>query len=308
MPDLWQGQRVLSIANLKGGVGKSTTAMMLADTLSLHHRLRVLLLDLDAQGNVSRMFLGNRTLEEQRTAGHTLTRWVNSIANRGPNELFPCLISGASGLADLRGTQAPGVRRGSVDLLAASPEMRFAELEFDHKRHDGENPHAPRIAMASELKDGIRTLGVGIDLVIFDCPPGFTTLAQAALSISDAIISPMHVELLSLWSVQAFRKYGLVETLKCWRPEAHRILYTRVKRQGASEEKAQIRKRARDDGFHPFATDIRDVSHAHKWTHRPAFDSFETFSRKYGPVAGDVKKLGNEAAQFIVSATASAEA
>jgi cellulose biosynthesis protein BcsQ len=307
MPALWEGQRILSIANLKGGVGKSTTAMMLADTFSLHHRLRVLLLDLDAQGNASRMLLGNKALEEHSSAGRTLTRWVNSISMRGSNELFRFLIPGASGLSELRNPQPLGPRLGSVDLLAASPELRFAELDFDHRRHDGENKHAPRVAMAAELQDGISTLGTGIDLVIFDCPPGFTTLAQAALSISDAIISPLHVELLSLWSVQAFRRHGLVETLNIWRPEAHRILYTRVKRQGATEQKAILRKRARDDGFQPFSTDIKDVSHAHKWTHRPAFDSYETFSRKYGPVAGDVKKLGTEAAEFIKSATPTAE-
>ena len=59
----------IAIAHLKGGVGKSTTTLFLAEQWSLKHKKRVLVIDLDPQSNVSYMLLSRRKVEEWG-AGH----------------------------------------------------------------------------------------------------------------------------------------------------------------------------------------------------------------------------------------------
>jgi cellulose biosynthesis protein BcsQ len=67
----------VAIANLKGGVGKSTTTVLLAETLALFHRQRVLVIDLDPQSNTSYMLLSRAGVEiaerQQKTLMHFLT-------------------------------------------------------------------------------------------------------------------------------------------------------------------------------------------------------------------------------------------
>ena len=69
----------VAVANMKGGVGKSTSTMMIADALSLHHGKRVLIIDCDPQSNVSQMILSFPGLENARAANATLTHWVESF-------------------------------------------------------------------------------------------------------------------------------------------------------------------------------------------------------------------------------------
>ncbi|MEL6474743.1 MAG: ParA family protein, partial [Pseudomonadota bacterium] len=130
------------------------------------------------------------------------------------------------------------------------------------------------------------------DYVIIDCPPAFSTLTQAALSLADLIISPVLEEPLSAWSVVAFRDFGMKQSLNAWRPELHRILFTRVSRRGANEERIAIRNDLRTAGFEAFPVGIREASDAHRWAKRIAPDSTRSFSNKYGREKANVEDLG----------------
>ena len=296
----WNGRRALAVANLKGGVGKSTTAMMIADALSLEHSVRVLLVDLDAQANTSRMILSFRGLKDMAEAGKTLTNWVERLPTNPTSELFSYVAWEVSGLAELKPGRTNRQRpKGSLALAAATPHLRFAELAFDHAHFSKPDPDAPRRRMAERLDAGLKSLAEGCDLVIFDCPPGFTTLAQAALSISDAIISPMFEEQLSVWSLLAFRDFGMDQTLHVWNPARHRVLFTRVGNRGAAEERATARADVTNAGFRKLKSFIRETSQSHRWSGRPAPDSFTPFNSKYGPAKSDVRSLADEVVEFI---------
>lgn len=298
----WAGRRVLSIANLKGGVGKSTTAMMIADALSYEHDVRVLLIDLDAQANTSRMILSFRGLRDADNSKKTLTRWIELLPRSQSNDLYSFVNWEVSGLAELR--PAANRRRqirGSLAIAAATPELRFAEMAFDHTHFSKPDPDAPRRRMTERLDAGLQSLAEGCDLVIFDCPPGFTTLAQAALSLSDAVVSPMFEEQLSLWSLIAFRDFGMDQTLKCWDPARHRVLFTRVSNRGASEERATARSDTVNAQFRRFRSFVRETSQSHRWSGRSAPDSYTAFNSKYGAAKGDVRALGDEVVKFIQS-------
>ena len=57
----------------------------------------------------------------------------------------------------------------------------------------------------------MRTVRTMFDVAIFDCPPGFSTLAQSAFVNSDIILSPLNVDRVSLWSLRTFWEQGLDE-------------------------------------------------------------------------------------------------
>ena len=155
--------------------------------------------------------------------------------------------------------------------------------------------------MRESLQLGLKNLGNAYDYVIFDCPPGFTTLAQAALCIADGIITPIFDDPVSVWSLKAFRDYGLKEELGVWRREAHRVIYTRVQEKGGASEKIALRQDVNLSGFHVLKTSIKDTVEALRWSQRTAPDNFRTFKDKYGPAASSVEQLGSDVAAFAKS-------
>lgn len=210
----WTGKRALSIANLKGGVGKSTTTMMVADALSLNWSVRVLVVDPDAQANASQMLLSFKGLQIARTSGVTLTDWVDSLVEGSDSKFYTYVKSGISGLTELSPqNMSQHGKSGSLSIVPSTPELRFSELAFDHRNYSRQDSAASTLVMTSHLRSAIESLAQSVDLVIFDCPPGFTTLTQAALNISDAIISPTLEEPIGAWSLKAFRDFGLRDTL-----------------------------------------------------------------------------------------------
>jgi cellulose biosynthesis protein BcsQ len=288
---------------MKGGVGKSTTTMMIADTIALHQGLQCLVVDLDPQANSSQMIMSYEGLKHAADASKTLTKWMKDLGQGLRGDFFDAVRPDVCGIDEVRNARAfrwgSARRTGDIAIVPATPELRFAELAFDHRTYDPSDPSKPRRELQKALRAGLRSLGTTYDLVVFDCPPGFTTLAQGALSIADAIISPMLEDPVSLWSLVSFRDFGLKETLGVWEPERHKVLYTRVRSAGANGERAAVRNDLRKAGFTAIPVHIRDVAQAIRWTQRPAHDSFETFARKYGPARIEVEHLGKSICDFV---------
>ncbi len=304
MPKPWNGLKTLAVATLKGGVGKSTTTMMLADTLATHHGLQVLIVDLDAQANASQMILGFAGLKRAKSANKTLTSWVQALARQEREDFFESITPDVCGIEEVRARRSFGwnsnKERGDTAIVAATPELRFAEMDYDQRRFESTRPNASRISMTASLRKGIASLGRAYDLVIFDCPPGFTTLAQSAIGMADAIISPMFEDPVTLWSLISFRDFGLKQTLDVWDRERHRVLFTRVSSSGARDQRAKVRDDTRAE-FLVLPVHIRNLSQAVSWSERPDPTSHDRFSSKYGSGRQEVIELGNHVVSFIAA-------
>jgi chromosome partitioning protein len=151
-------RKIICIANQKGGVGKTTTAINLAASLAAAEQ-KTLLIDCDSQGNA--------------TSGVGIDKSIISKKN-----LYHSLI-GKFPLKDvIIGTQLPllDVVPANQDLIGI--EIEFVALENREKR----------------LRNLLNTLDMAYDFVIIDCPPSLGFLTINALVASDSLIIPLQCE------------------------------------------------------------------------------------------------------------------
>lgn len=153
--------KVIAIANQKGGVGKTTTAVNLATALG-QHKNKVLLVDLDPQGNAtSGMGLNKR--DAQKTAYHLMVQ----------DEPIETIIRASN--------------YKNVDLIPGSISLAGGEIELvdlDDRVY--------------RLKSALMAIKDNYDYILIDCPPSLGLLTLNALTASHSFIIPIQCEYYAL--------------------------------------------------------------------------------------------------------------
>ena len=158
--------RVISIINLKGGVGKTFTAANMAHILNFGHGKSVLLVDNDKQGNLSKLFSAYQD-ETESGAAKLLRGWyqdVNSL--RVPLPGYPCM----------------DIIPANMSLLQATNDLTREESEDQIERFRA-------LAEAYPLEEG-----KPYDFIIIDNPPDLGLNVINALAVSDDVIVPTKVD------------------------------------------------------------------------------------------------------------------
>jgi len=153
--------RIMAVANQKGGVGKTTTAVNLATALAACGK-QVLIIDMDPQGNAS--------------TGLGIDRRER---NQGSYEV---LIDGVTIAQAVKPTLVP-----NMDIVPTSPDLAGAEIELiDLDRRE------------FRLRDALSKAKLDYDFVLIDCPPSLTLLTLNAMVAADCVLVPLQCEFYAL--------------------------------------------------------------------------------------------------------------
>lgn len=182
----------LALVNVKGGVGKTTTAVNLAAAFA-RSGLTVLVIDLDPQGSATTSF------------GVTREEAVPSLAD--------VLLGRAKAAEAVRETRVEG-----ISLLPASLRLAGADLALARKQEPDKL-----------LKRALSPIRRRYDVIVLDCPPGLSILTTNALAASDAYIVPLLPHHLDMEALAGFLEAvsGLKERIRK-PPELLGILLTQV--------------------------------------------------------------------------------
>ena len=218
--------KVISLLNMKGGVGKTTCAVNLATYLARDHGKRVLLVDFDSQTNASLSLMTEKAWEKWAENHGTMADVLEARGKKKheePHKLADCIVRGVL-------PEVPG-----LDLLPSHLALTFIDLDLA-ARPGRERIFSRKIAKVID----------DYDIILCDCPPNLMTATQNALYASDAYLIPMQPDYLSTIGLNLLQdRLGYLKRELEFKISCLGVVFTRVR--GWLRYHAETMERLRTD-------------------------------------------------------------
>jgi len=182
---------VISFINLKGGVGKTLTAVAVAEMLAQEENKHVLLIDLDPQTNATVTLISEEQWAEMDRDGRTIAQLFLDRLNQQDTPKFDIENAIARGVSTIN----DGIAR--LDLLPSS--IRLIDIQ----------DRIPMIALSGNytanpseiLRIALQPVIDRYDYIIIDCPPSLGIITKNGLRISTGFIIPTIPDIVSTWGI-----------------------------------------------------------------------------------------------------------
>lgn len=291
---------VVSFINLKGGVGKTTACVAVAEMLATdwRHGQEVLVIDLDPQTNATTMLIGEERWKQVNAKGHTLATLFED-ALKDPRErkfdLDSTLIKGASGVTGEYGAASPG----RVDLLPSSLDLIDVQDRLALMTSGQFYSNVP----TDILRRAIRSRIDEYDWVLIDCPPNLGIITLNGLRISDGFVIPTIPDHMSTYGIPQILTRAAAFAENIGEPiEPLGVIISKYRDQSFLHQETVKRLRANEDELHVFETRIPErtatadaAEHSARQTFRQRYgydgnyDTFKAIARELRELVGDLE-------------------
>jgi chromosome partitioning protein len=222
---------VISVVNMKGGVGKTTLSVALAESLAVMAKKKVLVMDLDAQASCTFALAGEDGFSDILTHDRHTYRLFRSFYGELDEAPTPSEIEETKeGREIARSFLMWGSKKKSgnetklknareliqkdasfvenakrLDLIGAIPELQLLERDILYRLgRMTQNQASAESMIADHLKAKLDELAPLYDVILIDCPPGISVFTEAAVRASRIVLAPVVPEYLSFMGLQAF--------------------------------------------------------------------------------------------------------
>ena len=181
---------VIACINLKGGVGKTTTTVAIAEFMAAEYGKRVLVIDLDPQTNATTMLIGEERWSELNAEGKTLAQLFKDALQEDSAPKFDIDEAIQSQVSNVQAVRKLDLLPSSLDLIDVQDRLAgMSSGKFFSK-----NPtDILRLATRNVLDD--------YDVVLVDCPPNLGIITLNGLRIAHGYIIPTIPDVLSTYGI-----------------------------------------------------------------------------------------------------------
>jgi cellulose biosynthesis protein BcsQ len=293
MPKIELPKSVMAAINFKGGTGKTTVALAIAEGICRQMKKRVAVIDCDFQCSASIALLGRRTLNDLIVKNATMdSQLQNKLAKKNGAHLGASAVPAQSCVSEAAGL---------MHLLPGSPDMPRRERQIVASFLPKSDIHSAYENAATKMGELFRSLLEDFDFILIDCPPGLTLFSEAAIRAADGIVVPTLPNEISFAAIDHLR--AEIERARPDRSFDDLLVGTVVSkvrpRNGGTGQKAQIESMERlldrvapqFQLLKPYLPYCRELEGA---TWRDNDDSRISFAKRYGQSSAMIERLVQE--------------